>query len=228
MKNAAAAVPASSRQSGDRSSSASELGQAGKRLGGLDVCVRDRPQRLGLTRSEHREQRRKRDLEPLGEIERALPVVRPQALDRGLAPVARGDVLLGALKRRLDGADALAEVYIAEGGDLERTPGATHAEGVEPEPRQRMLQKCHHVGRREGLGYGCDRQVEEGARHRLGERAPGGVVDADAPGLKPNGDAAREQSVGRDECRGTARSLCRLAQNERHDLGFVLCGGSFD
>ncbi len=65
-------------------------------------------------------------------------------------------------------------------------------------------------------------EIEEGAGHRLGERAAGGIVDADAPGLEPHGDAAREQAVGRDQRGRAPRRLRRLAQDQRHHLGLVL------
>ena len=85
-----------------------------------------------------------------------------------------------------------------------------------------MLQQRHHRGRREVLGDGRDDEIEERAGRRLGERAAGRVVDADAPGFEAHGDAAREQPVGRDERGGAARRLRRLAQDERDGLGLVL------
>ena len=57
---------------------------------------------------------------------------------------------------------------------------------------------------------------------RLRERAAGRVVDLDAPGFEADGDAARKQTVGRNERGRAARRLGGLAQDQRDDLGLVL------
>ncbi len=147
----------------------------------------------------------------------------------GASPAASlGGIRLGARQRLGDAVEAASEIDVTEGGDLERARGAAHGERVEPEAGQRMLQQRHDGGRREILGGGRDDEIEERAGRRLGERAPGAVVDADAPGFEAHGDAAGEQPVGRDQRGGSARRLRGLAQNEGDGFGFVLRRRRFD
>ncbi len=194
-KNVVAAVPASPCHSGRPASVCSASGSAAQRLGDGDVRLRDGLQRLLAPRREHGEQRRKRGLQARDQILGGTPIVGPQAADGAMAAPPAGDRLLGACQRFGDAVDAAPQIHVAKGGDLQRPPGTAHGEGIEPEPRQRVLQQCHHGGRREVLGGSGDDEVEERAGRRLGERAAGRVVDADAPGFQAHSDAAGEQPV---------------------------------
>ena len=194
-KNVVAAVPASPCHSGRPASVCSASGSAHSASATATCACGDGLQRLLALRREHREQRRKRGLQARDEILGGTPVVGPQAADGAMAAAPAGDRLLGARQRFGDAVDAAAQIHVAKGGDLQRPRGTAHGEGIEPEPRQRVLQQRHHGGRREVLGGGGDDEIEERAGRRLGERAAGGVVDADAPSFQAHSDAAGEQPV---------------------------------
>ena len=91
-----------------------------------------------------------------------------------------------------------------------------------------MLEQRHQCRGSEVFHRRVDNEIEECAGNGLGERPPGAVVNLDAPGFKPDGDAPRQQPVGRDQCRRPPRHFDGLAQDQGHDFGFVLGAGGFD
>ncbi len=198
------------------------FGQRAQRFGDGDVRLGDGLQRLLALGGKHGEQRRECRLQARDQVLGGAPIVRPQATDGATAAASAGDRLLGARQSFGDAVDAAPEIHVAKGGDLQRPPRPAHAEGIEAEARQRMLQQRHHGGRREVVGGSGDDEIQERAGRRLGKRAPGRVIDADAPGFEAHGNAAGEQPVRRDERGGAAGRFRRLAQDERDGLGFVL------
>ncbi len=108
------------------------------------------------------------------------------------------------LEGGLDAIEALAKVRRAERRDLQCASAEAGREGIEPQARQRMLQKRDRLGRGKMRRGGVDDEIEESARRCLAERAAGGVVHLDAPGFEADGNAAREKTIGRNECRRLA------------------------
>ena len=217
-----AAVPASPCHSGAPASVTSASGRPLSASATATCAAAIACKRLLAALREDRQQRRVGRLQPHDEIFRRAPVVRPQPTDGAMAAASAGDRFFGASQRFGDAVDAAAEIDVAERRDFQRARTAAHGEGVEPEARQRMLQQRHDGGGRKVFGRRGDDEIEEGPRRRLGERAAGGIVDADAPGFEAHGDAARQQPVGRYQRGGTAGRLGRLAQDESDGFRLVL------
>jgi hypothetical protein len=92
-------------------------------------------------------QRRKGRLQAGEQIMRRAPILWPQAA-HGLLPAgAGGNLPFGVAQRAADAVEAASEVHVAKGGDLEGARGAASSEGVEAEPRQRVLEQRHDRGR---------------------------------------------------------------------------------
>ena len=83
---------------------------------------------------------------------------------------------------------------------------------------QRMLEQRQQRHRRELLGGGRRDAEQQGAGGGLRQRLAGAVVGLDAPAREQRRNAPRELPVGRDQRRGLARRLQRLAQRERDRL----------
>ena len=146
-----------------------------------------------------------------------------------MPPPPAADGFFGAHQRRGDAIEAAAEIDVTEGGDLRaRARHGARRSASSPSRASGCFSSAIDGGRREILRGGRDDEIEERAGRRLGERPPGAVVDADAPGFEAHGDAAGEQPVGRDQRGGSARRLRGLAQDERDGFGFVLRRWRFD
>ncbi len=137
-------------------------------------------------------------------------------------------IAFGVVERGGDAVEAAAEVGRAEGADLEGAGEAADIERLEASAAERMTQQRHRLGRCEIADHGADDEGQEGARHGLGERPAGAVVDADAPGFKADRDAPGQEAIRRDERCRAPRHLDGFAQDECHGLGLVLRRRGFD
>ena len=179
---------------------------------------------VGIKRGERREGLG----QSLDQIARAGPVLVPQPLHGRVLALAFELHAFGAFERCGDARKAAAEIGRAEGCKFERAAEAAHVERRKPQAAQRMLQQRHHLGWREILRHRVDHEIEEGARHGLGEGTARAVVDANAPALQADRDAARQQSIGRDERCRASRHLDGFAQDQRDGFGFVGRARRFD
>ena len=67
-------------------------------------------------------------------------------------------------------------------------------------------------------------RAQQGGRRRVGQGRAGRIVDVDVPASQLGGDAARQLAVGRDQGRGAAFVLQRLAQRQGDDQRFLMGG----
>ena len=83
------------------------------------------------------------------------------------------------------------------------------------EPRTGMLQHCKQRRRRETFERGFRDQQCKPAGRRIGERIAAGILRADIPALKCNGDTARQRAIRCYQSGETAWVIERFAQHQR-------------
>ncbi len=193
------------------------------------MCPRERRKRIGAVGGVEFGQRIEGRREARDEFAGAVAILFPESLRSPMHELIAGSsVPFGVIECGSDAFEAASEIRRTKDADLEGARVTANVKGLEADPAERVTQQRHRFCRSEIADDSVDNKRQEGAWHGLGERSPGAVVDANAPGFEPDRDAPRQQPVGRDERRRAPRHLDRLAQDQRHDFGFILRRRSFD
>ena len=137
----------------------------------------------------------------------------------------------GGLARRREGLIEIVEGAKRDGAKYGELEGARRAfdVGARAAEARRGMSEEGKKGARRKLDRGFKDQPGERARGALPQRAPGRILDLDAPSRKLRGNPARDGRIGRDEGCGLARRFERFAHGDRQRQGlFVLVVGDDD